>query len=368
VTPEGPASGPQFDVPEGELRLDLAYQFVAAQFPGAIPQEGIPPAFVLPGVHEVRDRFLALQRDLAPLGLLPFLRMQDGRPVLRLLPRPAPGEWRWQVNLILLLATVVTTFLAGYMLAGGLVSEGYLQNAVTDGIWYSASVLFILGAHEMGHKIASMLRGIDASLPYFIPMVPLPPLPGTLGAVIITRTPAPNRDSLMDLGASGPIAGFVAAIPVLIYGVSHSVVVKASDIAHMGSVPDPLLIQWMVKIIFNPPPDAAVIGHPLLFAGWIGLLVTGLNLLPAGMLDGGHAVRAALGARAHVMLSYVGLGLAVLLGYYPMAIIIALLIRRGHVGPLDDITPLSPSRRLVGLVLVAIFIVSAVVLQPLFAL
>jgi hypothetical protein len=366
VTPERPAGGPQSDATVGGLRLDLAYQLVAAQFPGAILQDGTPPAFLLPAARGIRDQFLRLQRGLAPLGFLPFLRMEDGRPLLRLLPRPPAGDWKWQVNLALFLGTVVTTFLAGYMLAGGLVREGYLQNAVTDGIWYSASVLFILGAHEMGHKIASMIRGIDASLPYFIPMVPLPPLPGTLGAVIITRTPAPNRDSLMDLGASGPIAGFIAAIPVLLYGVSHSIVVKAGDIAHMESVPDPLLIQWLVKVLLNPPPDAAVIGHPLLFAGWIGLLVTGLNLLPAGMLDGGHAIRAAMGPRAHLVLSYVGLGLAVLLGYYPMAVIIALLMRRGHVGPLDDITPLSPSRRVIGVALIGIFVVSAVIIQSLF--
>ncbi|MDR7420091.1 MAG: site-2 protease family protein [Armatimonadota bacterium] len=343
----------------------MAEQFIAAQFPGAVALPEMPPAFLLPGAQRVRDRFLTLQRQLAPLGLLPLLRARDGRPVLRLVPKPTPGRWSWKTNLALFLATVTTTFISGYLQAGGLVQLGLLDDAVVNGILFSVSLLFILGAHEMGHKVVATRRGIDASLPYFLPMVPLPPLPGTLGAVIMTRTPAPNRDTLMDLGASGPIAGFIAAIPVLIYGVSQSFVVRLADLGPVISYPDPLIVQWLVRWLLRPPDDMVVLTHPVLHAGWIGLLVTSINLLPAGMLDGGHAVRAAFGARAHTILSYVGLALAVAMGYYPMAIIIALLMRRGHVGPLDDLTPLSVSRRLVGIVLIAIFVLSAVVFQPL---
>jgi membrane-associated protease RseP (regulator of RpoE activity) len=365
VSAHGPVDEPQDEGPFSRLRLDLAEQFVAAQFPGAIPLYETPPGFLLSRTEGLRERFLALQRQLAPLGLLPLLRARDGQPVLRLVPKPSPGRWRWTTNLALFLATVATTFVSGYLQADGLVQMGFLDNAAANGVLFSASLLFILGAHEMGHKIVAVRRGIDASLPYFLPMVPLPPLPGTLGAVIMTRTPAPNRDTLMDLGAAGPIAGFIAAIPVLIYGVSQSFVVRLADLGPVVSYPDPLLIQWLFRLVLHPPEDMVVLTHPVLHAGWIGLLVTSINLLPAGMLDGGHAVRAALGARAHTVLSYLGLGLAVVMGYYPMAIIIALLIRRGHVGPLDDLTPLSPSRRVVGVVLIAIFVLSAVVFQPL---
>jgi membrane-associated protease RseP (regulator of RpoE activity) len=365
VSSQNPAGEPQHRPPPDDLRLDLAAQLVAGRFPGALPLEGMPPAYVLPDAAGVREPFLALQRELASLGLLALLRRQDGRPILRLVPKPPPGTWKWQANLLLLLATVATTFISGYLQAGGLVQMGFLDNAVTNGMLFSASLLLILGAHEMGHKIVAVRRGIDASLPYFLPMIPLPPLPGTLGAVIVTRSPAPDRDTLMDLGASGPIAGFVAAIPVLLYGVSQSFVVRLSDLGPVFTTPDPLLVQWLVRLLLRPPADMVVLTHPVLHAGWIGLLVTSINLLPAGMLDGGHAVRAALGARAHMLLSYAGLVLAVAMGYYPMAIIIALLIRRGHVGPLDDLTPLSPSRRLVGVALIAIFVLSAVAFQPL---
>jgi membrane-associated protease RseP (regulator of RpoE activity) len=165
----------------------------------------------------------------------------------------------------------------------------------------------------------------------------------------------------MDLGASGPIAGFLAAIPVLIYGVSQSFVVSPAGLQNVSSIPDPLLIRWLVELILRPPGDMLVLGHPVLFAGWIGLIVTSINLLPAGMLDGGHAVRAAFGPRIHSILSVVGVALAVIMGFYPMAILIILLMRRGHVGPLDDLSPLSPTRRLIGVALVAIFVLSAVV-------
>ncbi|MCL6554256.1 MAG: site-2 protease family protein [Firmicutes bacterium] len=361
---EGPASEPHAGPPQGGLGVAPAVGAVLEAFPDAVPLEGTPPAFLLSNTAGARDRFLALQRRLAAMGFLPLLRMHEGRPVLRLVPKPPPGRWARHTNLLLLLATVVTTYISGYYQALGLAELGFLDDAVASGMLYSASLLLILGAHEMGHKIVATRRGIDASLPYFLPMVPLPPLPGTLGAVIVTRTPAPNRDSLMDLGASGPIAGFLAAIPVLAYGVTQSFVVRPADVTGAIAYPDPLLIQWMIRLLLHPDPGMVVLGHPVLYAGWIGLIVTSINLLPAGMLDGGHVVRAALGSRAHAVLSYAGLALAVVMGYYPMAIIIALLIRRGHVGPLDDLSPLSPSRRVLAAVLVAIFVLSAVFLHP----
>jgi membrane-associated protease RseP (regulator of RpoE activity) len=163
----------------------------------------------------------------------------------------------------------------------------------------------------------------------------------------------------MDLGASGPIAGFLVAIPVLIYGIRHSFVVMALA-GPVVSFPDPLLVRWLTTLLLQPAQGAFVLGHPTYWAGWIGLLVTSLNLLPASMLDAGHAVRAALGTERHRVVSYLAVALALALGYVPMAILILLFNPRGHPGPLDDLTPLTRSRQLVGLVLAAIFVVSAV--------
>jgi len=347
---------------EQDDRLLTAWRHIQALFPGATPLPGPQPIFTLTTAEGIRDRFVELQRRLAPLGLLPLLRRQAGQPVLILIPKPAAGRWAWQTNALLFLATLATTFYAGYAQSVALVHDGYLTDPIAGGMAFSVAVLFILVSHEMGHKLVAVRRGIDASLPYFIPM--MPPV-GTMGAVIITRAPAPNRDSLMDLGASGPIAGFVAAIPVLIYGILHSFVIQPEQVQGLITFPDPLLMRALARVLVDVPPGRDLLMHPVLFAGWIGLFVTSLNLLPTGMLDGGHAVRAALGPRAHALLSIVGIALAAVMGAWLMALLMALLMRRGHVGPLDDLSPLSRSRQLVGLALIVIFILSASVVLPL---
>lgn len=318
--------------------------------------DGGRPAFVIYPTLDLRARFLRLRAAVESLGVLPVLRRRAGRAVVAFVPRPPRTAWRWQVNLALFGVTLLTTSLAGYVNALGLVQAGYLRSAIGGGLAFSLSLMLILVTHEMGHKVLSIRRGVDASLPFFIPMIP--PL-GTMGAVIITRTPAPNRDALMDVAAAGPLAGFLVAIPVLIVGVARSFVI--SPVGFQGtSIPDPLLLQWLIRLILHPAENMVVLGHPILFAGWIGLLVTSLNLLPAGMLDGGHVARSLLGPRLHQVLSAIAVAASFFLGYWLMALIILALMRRGHPGPLDDISPASPGRIFLGVVLLAVFVVSVV--------
>lgn len=314
------------------------------------------PTFAVRIIGESADRFLRLRAQLEPLGYLPVLRRRNGGTVVGLLPRPPQTRWRWQVNLALFAATLITTFLAGYLNALPLVTRGLMSSAIVGGVTFSLSLMLILGTHEMGHKIVSKLRGIDASYPYFIPMVP--PV-GTMGAVIVTRTPAPNRDALIELGASGPIAGVLVAIPVLIVGIKLSFLVPGVPPGG-ADMPVPLLVQLLTGILRPEERTGTLLMHPVFFAGWIGLLVTTINLLPASMLDGGHAVRALFGARTHRMLSWAAIAAGVFLGYWPMVILLLLLLRRGHPGPLDDISPMSRSRVALGVVLLVIFILSAV--------
>ena len=326
-------------------------------------QNGRPAFTIVPGPDD-KARFLELRERLRGLGVLPLMRRHEGETVILLAPRPpeAPIAWRWPV--LLFVGTLATTFVAGYLDARGACVPGLLA-PVPGGIAFALSLMAILFCHEMGHKVVSIWRGIDASLPYFIPMPPLPGLAiGTLGAVIFTRTPAPNRDALIELGASGPLAGFVVAIPILIFGVQHSLVIPHAAIVARGcqlvSVPTPLLVDLLIGRLLHPAATADVIIHPMAFAGWVGLLVTALNLLPASMLDGGHVTRAALGPRWHLILSYIAVGVGIIFGYWLMSVLILLMIRRGHPGPLDDCTPVSPAHIAVAVSLIPVFVLSAV--------
>jgi membrane-associated protease RseP (regulator of RpoE activity) len=323
--------------------------------------DGGRPAFTVDLPPDSKKRFLALRDRLEPTGLLPLLRMRDGHPVVAFLPKPPRAHWRWPVNVLLFVGTLGTTFLSGYVMAVGSANSKF-PSALESGFAFSLSLMLILLVHEMGHKVISILRGIDASLPYFIPMVP--PV-GTMGAVIVTREPAPNRDALIDLGASGPIAGFVVAVAVVIIGVRASIVLDPSAVAGLTLVnyPDPLLVQWITQWFIHPKAGQVVLMHPILYAGWIGLLVTSLNLLPSGMLDGGHVVRSLLGARRHLIVSWLAVAAALALRYWLMAALMVVMltgVRRAHPGPLDDVSPVSPGRYVMAVLLLAIFVVSVV--------
>jgi Zn-dependent protease len=322
------------------------------------------PAFTIVSGPDDKAKFLELRERLSGLGVLPLMRRHEGETVILLAPRPpvTPTAWRWPV--LLFIATIGTTFAAGYYNGLSSCIPGTLPPA-TVGLAFGLSLMAILFCHEMGHKVVSIWRGIDASLPYFIPMPPLPGLAiGTLGAVIFTRTPAPNRDALVELGASGPIAGFLAAIPILVYGIHHSLVIsRAAILAHPGcqlvEIPDPMFITLMTGWLMHVPSSAVIVDHPMLFAAWVGLLVTALNLLPASMLDGGHVTRAALGPRWHMILSYAAVAVGIIFGYWLMSLFVLFMIRRGHPGPLDDTSALTPAHIAVALSLIPIFVLSA---------
>ncbi|HLW59943.1 MAG TPA: site-2 protease family protein [bacterium] len=347
---------------DAQSRFAAIHDAVASAFPvqdfGV--DQGRPIFTIIPGADD-KARFLRLKRDLEPLDVLPLLRRRGGNTVVMLSPKPPATRVQWSLPVALFAATLLSTFFAGLLNAqGGL--PGQHLNPVTSGLAFSLSLMGILFCHEMGHKLVSIWRGIDASLPYFIPLPPLIPgfAIGTMGAIIFTRAPAPNRDALVELGASGPIAGFIAAIPVLIYGVAHSSVVAGGAALVHTCLPTPRLVDFLISWILHPAPSAEVFIHPVLFAGWIGLLVTAINLLPGGMLDGGHVVRALFGARAHLPISLAAAGIAVYFRYYLMGALILFLARRGHPGPLDDCSPLTTRHLLLAGAVVVIFALSAV--------
>ncbi len=199
---------------------------------------------------------------------------ENREPYPSLNPPALPVKKNWLLFSILLFATLVTTFLAG-------------------GFLFSISLLFILGAHEFGHYWASKKNDVQSTLPYFIPAPPIF-IAGTFGAFIQIKQRIPNRRILMEIGAAGPIAGFVVALPMLILGLHLSSVSPSIGIGGI-SFGSSFLLKLCSKTILGVDPSSPYVNihlHPIAFAGWIGMLVTALNLMPVGQLDGGHIIYA----------------------------------------------------------------------------
>jgi len=211
---------------------------------------------------------------------------------------------------LLLLATFYTTTLCGALAE---VSAADLESARAPllnprllllGLPYSLCLLAILGVHELGHYVACRRYGVDASLPYFLPSLPFPI--GTFGAFIRIRAPIPDRKALFDIGVAGPIAGFLVAIPVLLYGVMTTRPVPIPD-ADAIPMDLPLLMSWLFSWLAPDVTEghAVMISGPLM-AGWVGCLATAINLIPIGQLDGGHLCYA-LSSRFHRAASWISL-------------------------------------------------------------
>ena len=266
-------------------------------------------------------------------------------------------------NLILVFATLGTTLWAGYQFSLPLVERGLLDNPWAAAVSFSLGLLVILGCHEMGHKLMADRRGIKATFPYFIPV---PFFLGTFGAVIKMKTRPYDRNALFDVGASGPISGFIALIPITILGVYWSFPLPVENMQEFMVLPSPLLFDWLSESIANIPQGGDLLLHPLALAGWVGMLITALNLLPVAMLDGGHISRALFGSKFHWLISFFGVGITFLLGYWLFGVLILVFAMRRHPGPTDDLIPLSKGRKLLSFGLLGIlFICAAPIYQSL---
>ena len=275
----------------------------------------------------------------------------------------AVSRSRLNWNLILLLATLGTTLWAGYQFSLPLVEKGLLENPWQAAVSFSLGLLAILGCHEMGHKLMADRRGIKATFPYFIPV---PFFLGTFGAIIKMKTRPYDRNALFDVGAAGPISGFIALIPLTILGVYWSFPLPAENVQEFMVLPSPLLFDWLSESIANIPQGGDLLLHPLALAGWVGMIITTLNLLPVAMLDGGHISRALFGSKFHWLISFFGVGITFLLGYWLFGVIILAFAMRRHPGPTDDLIPLSKGRKLLSFGLLGIlFICAAPIYQSL---
>jgi membrane-associated protease RseP (regulator of RpoE activity) len=262
------------------------------------------------------------------------------------LPSPWVGAWR---NAALFLLTVASVYWVG-------LTQYPMGHA--GGVRLVVAVIAIMLTHEMGHYLACRRYGVDASLPFFIPF-PFH-MVGTFGAFIRIRGPFPDRRVLFDVGIAGPLAGFVTCLPVLALGVLEARV-EPETFAGLG-LGEPLLFQWATALLRSDvPADATLVIGPLGMAAWFGLLLTALNLMPIGQLDGGHVVYALLRERA-TLVSRLALAASLFLVYLRPSwlfwSVLLLALSRPHPPTVRDSRPIGRGRVVLGLIGLAVFAVS----------
>lgn len=315
---------------------------------------------------EPSQSFAALERLLAPKRLTPLLQdAGKGAVKLAALPMAVDAELRRHsnvtVNILLFLATIVTTVWVGALHQGvNLLQE---PGRFMAGMPYALALLGILGVHEFGHYVVGRWHGVDVTLPYFIPV---PMALGTFGAFIRIKSLIKSRRAVFDIGIAGPLAGLAVALPALYFGLRGAPGLPSDSTmgVHAGSS---ILLALMYQLANGGELGGAVIRlSPVAFAGWIGLFVTALNLLPVGQLDGGHIAYGLFGQRwarrisVAAFLLMLALGLTVWPGLFTWAFLIALIAGFSHMPALDDVTPPDASRFVLGAVALALLVLIVV--------
>ena len=313
-------------------------------------------------LHEpVQATIADIREYCSRAGFTPLFGEEGGHHVVQIAVFRKPGEGsRYWLNILLFFATILST-----MLAGSLNSGGNPFTSVSDlllGVPFSLSIMAILTCHELGHYFMSRREGMVTTLPYFIP-VPFHFL-GTFGAVIRMKSIVPSRSSLLRVGMSGPVAGFIVAVPICLLGISLSTVAPSVGAEGMLKLGDSLLFWLLARIVQpNIPAGSDLFLHPVAFAGWLGLFVTSMNLIPIGQLDGGHVSFAMFGRkRRYLYIPIFGalLALGLLwLGWYFWVILAFFIARRDPVIQ-DSLTPLSLRERVYGIIPLIILILTFV--------
>lgn len=334
-------------------------QVVSAEFQveEALLDQGAP-TYYLRMPQETKQTFLRLLQKLGEMKLIALLRRHDQRVVLTVFAKPPVKPSNPVTYWILFVATIATTFITGYVSfqSGGM-------DPILSGAVFSVAIMTVLGLHEMGHKLTANKRKVEATSPYFIPG---PPPLGTLGAVIMQKSLPPNRDALFDIGANGPIAGFLVALVFSAVGLTLLVpITMPPDGNTLTLVPVSWLILTPILDGLNLIPRLiapfnAWALHPITWAGWAGMVVTMLNLLPAAMLDGGHVAKSMVPDKYRYLLTIASVAILVLSGQQFMffAFIVVFMSFIKHPGPLDDVSSLSNRRKLATVALIVIFLLS----------
>lgn len=308
---------------------------------------------ITPDPSSLEAEFEKLRKEMKGRGYIPILEYKQGEYQIAVIRSPSRRMGRNWLNLTLLAITTITTVLTGMAWWASYTSSSALltaDNIIFGTLFFAAPLMTILGVHELSHYLMSKRHGLDASLPYFIPSIP--PL-GTFGAFISIREPMPSKKALVDIGAAGPIAGFLVTIPFALLGLYlNAQGPTTSALATGGATVVNFPVFYDLLSLFVPQPAGLMSIHPLAFAAWVGFFVTAINLLPAGQLDGGHIARGLLGERAkYLSIPVVGVLLIIGFFYYLGWLLFAFLIMflgMRHPAPLNDVTRLDAKRVVVG--------------------
>jgi Zn-dependent protease len=335
--------------------------------------------------NDIKDKFPILIKELNKIGMIPTARRQKYFP--RLMPalsstirlkiedgivitvfkvpkQKIRAKRQVPLHLIFFVVAITFVFYDGLMRSGSVFAKTYVSDPILLAGAYTISLMGILGIHELGHMIALKHYNIKASWPYFIPGVPgvIP----TFGALITQRSNMPNKNIMFDIGIAGPIAGLIITIIVSIYGSAISTLIPVEEYQRLSeenrlfSFNTCLLMIATLHMTDKVVEDTVLVMSPLLFAAWIGFALTSINLIPAWQLDGGHLARAMFEERWHRIITYAGIGALFIMGFWPMAILVLILSQRIPSNtPLDDVTPLSPRRKLLFFITLGIVIVTA---------
>lgn len=329
-----------------------------------------PIEFEILKQEKLKESFVKLVGALKP-NYIAFLRGSGDTLNLFVLKAPPPKTFKRRTPLILLIATIATVASDGFIRSANL--PGYSTPMMV--IFYTLGVLGIIGIHELGHKLVSARRAVKSSLPYFIPGIPgaLP----TFGAVIASAEPPINRDSLFDLGISGPLSGLAVSFTVAVFGGLTSIAVPIETLekyVEAGSIQliakMDLLNELLLRFFAPRGEGTGLILSPLVFASSLGFLITFLNLMPAWQLDGGHLARAFFGPARHRLATFVSVLVLFALGFQLMAILVLILsLRSPEMAPLDDVSSLSRGRKALLFcmwVLAALLYVTTIMNNPFF--
>jgi Zn-dependent protease len=335
--------------------------------------------------NDIKDKFPILIKKLNKIGMVPTARRQKYFP--RLMPalsstirlkiedgivitvfkvpkQKIRAKRQVPLHLIFFVVAVTFVFYDGLMRSGSIFAKTYVSDPILLAGAYTISLMGILGIHELGHMIALKHYNVKASWPYFIPGVPgfIP----TFGALITQHSNMPNKNIMFDVGIAGPIAGLIITIIVSIYGSAISTLIPVEEYQRLSeenrlfSFNTCLLMIATLHMTDKVVEDTVLVMSPLLFAAWIGFALTSINLIPAWQLDGGHLARAVFEERWHRIITYAGIGALFIMGFWPMAILVLILSQRIPSNtPLDDVTSLSPRRKLLFFITLGIVIVTA---------